>query len=153
VLYNALQTLTLDQCFQEDTYKQLDPYIAELLFDQMNNHQVRQVSGLHISGKKADMGPKPVNGVNLALAEHNIDESFAWIGFSGGLNAAWPALSERFGWKVPETMLVENKSEARPSRTTLDSDVFARIKQWNTFDFGLIHWVRDNMDRINARKP
>jgi hypothetical protein len=123
----------------------LEPFLVSELSIELDNYQVRAVSGAAFSTSR-----ERVNRDHLELAKRNLRERFAAFGLSESFDRSMLEFARRFGWCLPPFGR-ENRGEYA-GQPELSAEGLAHVTRRNQFDIELYQYAEELFaNRIEQR--
>ncbi|NIF92741.1 sulfotransferase family 2 domain-containing protein [Burkholderia sp. Cy-637] len=121
----------------------LERFLASEASIDLDNAQVRAVSGAHFDSPRARVGPE-----HLEMAKHNLVERFAAFGLTERFDESMRRFCARFGWPAAG---VERRNEGSYARDlTLSPACREHVEHSNRFDIELYRFALERFDREAA---
>ena len=123
----------------------LEEYVMENKLSELNNGQVRLLSG--IESVDSVYGHGPVTESVFETAKHNLEVYFNGVGLCENFDESLLMFKNLMGWKNV-FYKKKNVTQKRPAKQDVPKHILQTIEQYNAFDLELYEFVRSKFEEI-----
>jgi hypothetical protein len=126
----------------------LREYLTSGKSDELNNGQVRLISGVGDSVPFGECTPDL-----LRKAQHNLEEHFSFVGLSERFDESLLLLRNMFGWKIP-FYTRKNVTKKQVLKRNITQETLDIIKSYNQLDLQLYEYAKQRFQQeLEAQPP